>query len=79
MAVSWAVEAALKGVAGFEVLLQQADKLGVAEQAPGSGIDEAWRDLAGKSLDVEVGPQAFQQVSDEVQVFVQGECGAGGT
>ena len=70
MAVSWAVEAALEGVALFEALLQQADELGVAEQAPGSGIDEAWRDLAGKSLDVQVRAQTFQQVGHEVQVPV---------
>ena len=69
--LSGAVEAALKGVAGFKTLFKEADEVCVADQAPGGGIDEAWRDLAGKSLDVEVGPQAFQQVSDEVQVFVQ--------
>ena len=70
MAVSWAVEAALEGVAFFEVLLQQADELGVAEQAPGSGIDEAWRDLAGEAFDVQIGTEPFQQVGDEVQVPV---------
>ena len=70
MAVSWAVEAGLEGVALFEVLLQQADELGVAEQAPWSGIDEAGWYLAGKSLDVQVRAQTFQQVGDEVQVPV---------
>ena len=74
MAVSWAVEAALECVAFFETSLEKTDKLGVAYQAPGSGIDEAWRDLAGKSLDVQVRAQTFQQSGHEVEVSVQGEC-----
>ena len=72
--LSGAVEAALKGVAGFEALLEEADEFGVADQAPGSGVDKARRDFAGEALDVEVGPQAFQQVGDKVQVSVQAEC-----
>lgn len=68
--LSGLVKAALKGVAGFETLLKEADEFGVADQAPGGGVDKARRDFAGEPLDVEVGPQAFQKVGYEVQVPV---------
>lgn len=46
--------------------------LEVAYQAPAGLLDEARRHFAGDALDVEVGAEPFEDIDDEVKVFVEG-------
>ena len=60
------VKPSLKGIALLQPLLEQPDELGIAEQSPGGGVDEAGRDFSGETLDVQVRAEALEQVRDEV-------------
>lgn len=69
----WVVEPALEGIPLFKTLLQQSYELGVAEQAPWSGVDEAGRYFSGEAFDVQVRAESLQQAGHEIQVSVQGK------
>ena len=53
-------KASLKGIALLQPLLEKPDEFGIAEQPPGSGVDETGRDFSGETLDVQVRAEAFQ-------------------
>ena len=68
------VQAALESVALLQSLLQKANQLDVTEQPPWSGVDKAWRDLAGETFYIKVRPDTLQQVGHEIQIGIQREC-----
>ena len=64
----------MPGVSLFEAGFKHSEEFDIADESPGCGVYEAWRDLSHEAFDVKVGAEVLQQVDKEVDIPFEWEC-----